>query len=523
MTKRFGFLLVGFAAAWSFGACGGSEGSTNPEASDAGDGGRSSSSSSASSSSGSIDDAGADADADAPPDPNALVTTPSTVLGITTGPSPHVVYTVAGSGPDLVDVRAVPVAGGASVLVRAAVPTGPTMAKIAGGAVAVFSPGPAPAENVTIWTAQNGAKTVVTPTRHYFWANEDGSSVAVVKDHGATLDIVVTTSAAPSLSATGFTGVHQSGWAGLVCEPKVLFRGASAFGAYCRGTNRQARVERITSGGAPFVVVDHENPPSVGPVNPYAFEADATGTKLFLRLTDNTAYDEGVIAVIDGDTVTFAFLDTRIGAWSVLPNQSALVYRTSNNGNVKRVTMTIPPESTTVGVVSRVTHISNDSKRAIVAMLLPTNEGNLDVRGIDLELGGEQIVHVPTRVARIGGFTGSSTHVIAINPFVAGKGGPLTAFPVAGGEGKVLMPSALDVLVAPAGTNMLAVTREAKLDAYTNSLDLALVDALGGPPKPVAANVRYKATGYYPWSGNTFVWQSVDQPVKPGIFVIRVP
>jgi hypothetical protein len=158
------------------------------------------------------------------------------LLGVTTNFEPHAVYYQFNEDGSA-DVGAVPVYGGAPVLLQKAIAEADN-AFVRGGAVAWYT-GTAPsglASAISIWTPENGTKKIVTKTSTgIFAATRDGKRIAFSAD--ASVDetpVVVTSSAAPSKDTPALGGGSTVNLAAAAAQstPALQFHAAILFGTF---------------------------------------------------------------------------------------------------------------------------------------------------------------------------------------------------------------------------------------------------------------------------------------------------
>jgi len=425
-----------------------------------------------------------------------------------------------------VDLEAVPVAGGAPIVLQAGIVlnTDSASAFVSGGAVAWYSGTTATglATSVNIWTKAAGKKTVATPTRSgIFAASTDGALVAFATNATATTtDIAITTAAAPSAATPALSTVtFAPNSAAKGCPTRIRFAGTTFVGAYCTGINAAATAAKlvtVAAGGAPVVRVD--NAVAAASILPVIF-ADNTGTKLFVVGPAPTY--EGRVVVTAGANTTVTAVDADITAVDVAKDGSAAVYLTGA-GALKKASFAAVPVVTPIiptGVLSLL-GMSADSKKALFSTLTNADPAFklTDAKVVDVTAAvPAPVVIEATATGRGFGFTGTGGYVIYTDTFDANTGlGKLNSKPVTGGAEKILDPATFGGFGAEVGTGVISVPAIAADKSWT----VTYVDAVaGGALQAGAADV---SPNDWVWSGKSFVHTNLGAAAS-GVYALTLP
>lgn len=378
------------------------------------------------------------------------------LIGITTGPTPHVVYYISVDAGITFDVEAVPVAGGTPVVLQAKIPN-EDFAYVSGGAVAWYTSTDTIgiADAINIWTPLNGKKTIATLTRDaFFFANVDGSRVAFSVD--ATVDstnIAVTTSAAPVATAPVLTGPNAMNWAANLemCSGSFGFVTDVFIGGYCTGVNPktvQPRLVTVDAAGMAVVRVDDSVP--ANDIFP-EWRADATGKKILVT----TPTFEGRLLVADGPTTT----TESIGVFkqSVVTDDGLVVFVSQADGVLKKATFASPPVVTPLVPDLKTAELIAVVRNHVIFGTQRT-QGGSDLKVVDDDSATPQAVTlVGTANVSFQGITGDEARAIYFSP-LGGVSGALKSIPLGGGTALDLDPASRLVLPANTGTGVLTLT-----------------------------------------------------------------
>ena len=458
------------------------------------------------------------------------------LVGITTGATPHVVYTREtnnSTGPRYDYLEAVPITGGFPVRLAAYLPY---RVDVSGGAVAWYdgTNGEGYVANaIHFWTTDGGTKTVITPTRPgLFAASQDGSLIAFSTN--ATLaasDVSVTTSAAPSAADPALAGGNAVANK-ATCRSYIAFAGTTLVAGYCTlipivedDVNTTQRPKLVTvSAGAAVVRIDNALPADAFETRWYA---DTSGSKLFVLGPKPDL--RGRVIITDGPSTTVAVVDANIKGVDVAKDGSAVVY--VSNGALKRATFAAEPEVTAIvpGAVLELLAMSVDSKRALFSTIGDSPSGLSDLNTVDVTATLPAIVPiVATPTARVIGFNGSGTNVLYMDePFVASNGTTLRRLkskPASGGPEKVLDAAAFAAYAAPAGNGVLSVSSAKPQVFGCGDTTLRHANSVTGfPSRSVATAVFTCPADTAPpgfWSARSFAYH--DEGSLPGVYAITL-
>ena len=436
------------------------------------------------------------------------------IIGITTGPTPHVLYYASKDGTNFA-LEAVPVTGGAPVVLQAKI-GGDDFAYVSGGAVAWYigTDNLGIADAINIWTPLTGTKTVTTLTHeNFFFANQDGSRVAFSVD--ATVDatsIAVTTSAAPVATAPALSGANTMNWAANLgeCFGSLGFVKDIFIGGYCTGvvpTASQPRIVTVDAAGSAVVRVDDAVP--ANNIFP-EWRADDTGTKLLVT----TPAFEGRLLVTDGPTTT---TDT-IGIFqSSVVTGDGLVVFVGEDGFLKKATFTSPPVVTPLVLAAKSELIAVFKNRVIFASARSNNGSDLKEVDDDV-VTPTPVTLVATANASFRGVTGDRAHVLFFSP-QSGVTATLKAIPIGGGEPIVLDSASRGTVAARVGTGILSITSVTTPPGKpARRFTFKYSDATKGGPLADAA--RFTTSGDFGFfSGKTFIFTDDDA----GLIAVDLP
>jgi hypothetical protein len=436
------------------------------------------------------------------------------LLGVTSNFEPHAIY-YQFNDDGTTDVGAVPVYGGAPVLLQKAIAEADN-AFVRGGAVAWYT-GTAPsglANAISIWTPENGTKKVVTKTSPgIFAATRDGKRVAFSAE--ALVDetpVVVTSSAAPSKDAPVLGGANTVNLAATAsqCTPALQFHGATLFGTFCTGHAPDDEAAKLFTVDEANTAVERTNadPASLGSGQILFFDADALGHRAFV-LTGNL---KGHLLTIDGAKTTVKDLGDVNDARILEDGSGAVVLRGGTLSRVAEDEVTLATNATVLYGVTR------DSK-TIFFGTTDAQAPATDLKSV-AAAGGSAATLVATPTARFIDASGSSTHAIYRTDVVGGVG-PLKAMAVSGGAEVMLAPTAFGANIAPEGTGVLSVTHASSVvNAQAFRATFAYTDVLtAAPPVEMATALLTIDTGT--WIDRSFVYQ--DEGTNPGLFALEVP
>ena len=515
---------------------GSSSGTTGKLPGSSGSSGESSGSSGTSGSSGK--DAGKDTGTSTSSSGGAIVDTKLTagatqIIGVTTGATPHVVYYKTNAGMGF-DVEAVPLAGGAAVVLKTDI-ADDDFAFVNGGAVAWFTgteagtKGVGKATAINIWTKANGIKTVTTATRSgLFAATDDGASVAFgTGSTDTTTDLVYTTSAAPVVTTASFTGANAFNWASAkavapataaTCAPRVRFAGTVLIAAYCTGTTGTAVAARLgtVAAAAGTVTVRIDNATPANAIQP-AFVADAAGDKIFVLGPSPANVGKVVVAAA---TTTVGTLEAGITGVNVAKDGSQVVY--TAGGALKKATFAATPVVTSLVATGALGILasSSDSKYSLYNTLADANDDTLtDAKLVDVTVAAPVPVTIlAAATATAYSFTaGAVVFTDAVDPDTGL--GKVKSVALTGGAAKVLDPAAFGAFTAELGNGVLTVEDlgAQQGDPWT----VKYVDAvLAGALVPVSTTLN--SSDNFQWSGKTFVYSDVGA-TAPGVHAATAP
>ena len=503
MRSRAPLLLAGIAAAV---ACGDDDAAAPVTCPDAG-----------------VVEAAAPVDAGPPPPQRAHVSSPELrtllptgnflLLGVTTNFEPHAIY-YQFNADGSTDVGAVPVYGGAPVILQKAIAEEDN-AFVSGGAAAWYSRtvnGIASA--ISIWTPENGTKKVVTRTAAgVFAASRDGKRVAF--SAGSDVDetpIVVTSSAAPTAEAPALSGANTVNLASPMtqCTTTLEFHAQTLFGAFCTGPAPDADESRLFTVGADGRAVLRADEKTLGSKSIVFFDADPLARHAFVFTGALTAH----LLTVDRPDATDTKALGEVNDARLLDDGSGVVVLGAKG--LSRV-----GDSDEVVLASDATilyGLTRDSQTVFYATTDP-QAASTDLKDTSVS-GSAPVTLVPTPTARFIDASGSSSHVI-YRTDVAGGVGVLKAQPVRGGAELTLAPVAFGANVAPEGTSLLAVSHASSVSgAQAFRATFAYTDVTtAAPPLEMATALLTVDAGR--WIDRSFVYQ--DEGTIPGLFALEVP
>lgn len=448
----------------------------------------------------------------------------ATLVGVTRGATPHIVYRLTNG-----NVEAAPVAGGAPEVLATALGAN-DIAFVNGGAVAWVTGYNAATQvwgATNFWTKANGVKTINSATHGFFAASDDATRVAIEVD--ATDDIsgkiAVTSAAAPSAAAPAFTGPNALNLAAFFadsCAPQFGFVGTTFVTAHCVGTADTAErasfftmavgdaapVERVTTSLFPYWV------------------ADSTGTKF--AVADSTgATLQAKVLITAGAATTIGDAESGIASLGITNDGAYIVYRTSG-GALKRATVAATPVVSTLAAsgVMGILATSSDSKK-YAYYTADSGFGDYNVITVDASAAAPTpVTLVSTPVAYNVVFTADGARVVYLDGYndVDGTGTLKTV--AAGGGAAINFGTKIFVAnVADQGTGMLATTTLTNVSGtrFTSTVQYANA-AVAGALKPGASNVMLDsddASRYSAWSGKTFVFQ--NDGANAGVSKLALP
>jgi len=469
---------------------------------------------------------------DGGPEPAALKAGEVVLIGVTK--DAQVVYTVKGAGTTRT-IEAVPVAGGATATVGT-VATDDDVT-IAGNTVAFWTEIDAASSvgKISLWSKAGGVKAnvAVDAIPGFIAASEDGSRLAFgFNSPGDTVDLAITTAAAPSAVANATTAIVANVNAvSPDCKADFGFVGQIFFSAHCSGTG-------TTLTAASLITIPNASTTSTTLVNGAApadalkpiWLADKAGTKLFVTGREN---NQARVVTVAGGAV--ARIENSVRGGILSDDGSKLIYWTGvaaipggaagTDGAIRSAATTAnanpanpPPGAVTLvaapgfPAVGGVTGISADKSRILFRKLARAGASGeitrTDINLIDTTTAAQTpTAIVPTATAFVGGFTATNSHLVFQTELSAAGVGKLKVRGLAAGgvDRDVAAPSLL-ARPLPTGTKGLFVDNPKQVgDGVT--VDVKVFDAAAtAAPTTVVAGVE----PFFEVSGTKLVY------VKPG-------
>ena len=441
----------------------------------------------------------------------------------------QVVYTVKGTGTTR-NVEAVPVAGGAPATVGT-IATDDDIA-IVGNSVAWYTDVDANGVGkLNLWSKAGGAKAAVATNSPvgFISASEDGARLAFGFNTPAdTVDVAITTAAAPSSAANATTAVI----AGLNikdCQPDFGFVGKIFFSAQCVGTSTNANL--VTIPDASVTVTTLVDGTTAANALKATWLADKAGTKLFVMGIQN---NQARVVTVAGATVARIENNVRAGIlsddgtklfyWTGVASPPATAPGTdgairSAPTNATNAAPANPPAGAVTLVtapgfpgIGNVTGVASDKSHILIrklARVAPAGEvPRTDINVIDTTTAAQTpTVILPTATGLVAGFTATNSHLIFQTEVSAQGLGKLKVRGLAaGGADRDVAAAALLARPLPTGTKGLFVDNPKQVgDGVT--VDVKVFDAAAtAAPTTVVAGVD----PFFEISGTKLVY------VKPG-------
>ncbi len=407
---------------------------------------------------------------------------------------------------------------------------------ISGGAVAVWT-------NIDdvgfgtlgVWTRATGMKSNIATASGagaFFEASEDGSRIAFTQNLALTaeeeltsLEIGVRDTSAASNAATlqGTTAAGNAfNFAALDCEPTMGFAGKVFFAQFCPGTGADAtnaKLVTVAADGTTVVRLDAATNGAAGTLKASpAFVASDDGTKVFVVRSQNSAGRFITVGGAAGGTA----LENDIAAGTMLPDGSAVIYRTAGNVLKKATTAATPVVTTLAAADARgILGLSRDAKHVLFYKLDPES-GNplIDVSIVDHTAATPAPVElVPTRAAYPLGLNGPSSHFVFLGDLTQ-TGASLKSMPITGGAAKTLGDS-VGALLASTGNGAVSVSNSKKAPDPNQFeiADITYYDTVSGKSSKIADSVP---DGEIQAKGKRIVY-SRFAPQGSGIYAVTLP
>jgi hypothetical protein len=451
------------------------------------------------------------------------------LLGVTTGAVPYAVYNVhvPNSLPDTWSLEVAPVYSGVPIVLATGL-SGNDGAIISGGAVAWYQnadPTLQSADSISFWSVVGGSKTVKTTTiAGTFAASEDGASVAFGANgsaDGTHIDIVVTSSADPSVKSPALTGKFAVNLAdfSVQCTPHLAFGGQTAFATYCTGTTALGNPVRLFSANAGAAGSER-----LAQLDDLSDVIDAIKPSPAAdRVYVHTLNGQGLVLFFDGDNTT----TKKLGPIDVgYPNSDVTQLYAATAGTLKEIDLNPTLTTTPLGPTDVLVLIalSKDAKKLLYAKNVGAVIDASDLYLFDIASKTTSTVTAAPNAVPVG-FSGDGStflYVDKVQPVqnvTSGHRGTLTALPLNGGAATTLQAGVSQVSVAPEGSGLIVVMDEADPVETLGRETLSWVDV--GKPQPPSkiATIVQGRQGF--WSHKSFVFE--DLGATPGIYSVEVP
>ena len=406
---------------------------------------------------------------------------------------------------------------------------------ISGGAVAVWTNLDANGfGTLGVWTRATGMKSNVATKSGagaFFEASPDGSRIAFTQNLAldneeiTSLEIGVRNTADATNAAT-LSGKTAAGnafnYAALDCDATMSFVGKVFFAQFCSGTSANAtnaKLVTVAADGTAVVRLDAATDGANGTLKSKpSFVASSDGTKLFVIRSTNSA---GRFITVGG-TAGGTAIENDIANGTMLPDGSAVIYRTAGNV-LKKATTAATPVITTLAAADAkgVLGFSPDAKQVLFHKLDP-EEGNplIDVNIVDHTAATPApVALVPTLAAFPLGVNGASSHLVFIGD-LSQTGAKLKSMPIAGGAAKTLGDS-VGALLAKTGTGAVSISNPKKAPD-PNQFDISDIthyDTVTGKSSKIADSVP---DGEIQVKGKRVVY-SRYAPQGSGIYAVTLP
>ncbi len=374
-----------------------------------------------------------------------------------------------------------------------------------GGAVAVWTNIDAKGfGTLNVWTRATGLKTNVATgsgSGAFFRASEDGSRIAFTQNLAVdgsnklvslevgVRDTSATTNAATLSGTTAAGNAFNYASAAGDCAPSMGFAGKVFFAQFCTGTDanaKDAKLVTVAANGTQVVRLDAAANNAAGTLKgTSSFVPSEDGTKLYVESKT------GAGLFITVGTAGGTLIENNVAEGFMLPDGSAVIYRTTGNV-LKKATTATPPVPTTLAAADAkgLLGISPDGKNILFHKLDPQGDFDLvDVNIVDHTAATPSAVAlVPTNTALPIGVNGANSHFVFATD-ITETGAKLSSIAIAGGAAKTLGDT-LGAILAPAGTGALSITNvEEEPDGQFTISDLTHYDTVTGKSSKVADSV----------------------------------
>ncbi|MBX3221392.1 MAG: hypothetical protein KF795_12785 [Labilithrix sp.] len=371
-----------------------------------------------------------------------------------------------------------------------------------GGAVGIWTGVTGDLGTLNVWTRATLLKENVATASivgGLFRASPDGSRIAFTQTVTTTMQGAPTsaqvgvrdTSAATNavtLSGTAVNTGTAMNLAATACVPRMSFAGKVFFATFCAGTAADAtnaKLVTVADGASAIVRLDAANnaAPTLKPV----FVADSTGTKLFTIATANSA---GVL--VNVNPVSRTAIEDNVADGVMLPDGSAVVYRTTGNALKKLATAASSTPSAVAADVKGLLRASADNKKVLFNKLdRQQNNPLIDINAVDHSAATPTpVALIPTAAAVPVGFSGDSTLVFFIGD-ISQTGAKLKSMPAAGGAAKVLTDT-VGASPVSSGTGAVFASNPKQIGQAPNQftvLEVGHVDAATGKVSKIADSI----------------------------------